>query len=64
MTEQEYKKYVKFLKNDKLSPVDLTLLHGIVGIVTEAGELADILKKAFVYNKPIDENHLKEELNS
>lgn len=38
------------------------LWHGILGLVTEAGELADALKKAHAYGKPLDEVNLREEL--
>ena len=37
-------------------------LHMVLGIVTEAGELADIYKKTFAYGKPFDEIAVVEEL--
>jgi NTP pyrophosphatase (non-canonical NTP hydrolase) len=37
-------------------------LHLAIGIVTEAGEVADIYKKAMAYGKVVDETHLREEL--
>lgn len=36
-------------------------LHAIIGIVTEAGELADAFKRYIFYNKPIDLVNIKEE---
>jgi NTP pyrophosphatase (non-canonical NTP hydrolase) len=37
-------------------------LHLTLGMVTEAGELADIFKKYIAYNKPIDWTNVEEEL--
>lgn len=37
-------------------------MHMALGMVTEAGELADVYKKALAYNKPIDYVNLKEEV--
>jgi NTP pyrophosphatase (non-canonical NTP hydrolase) len=37
------------------------LLHGALGIAGEAGELADAIKKAVLYNKPLDVENVKEE---
>jgi NTP pyrophosphatase (non-canonical NTP hydrolase) len=36
--------------------------HAIMGIITELGELMDIYKKHLFYGKPIDQEHLVEEL--
>jgi NTP pyrophosphatase (non-canonical NTP hydrolase) len=38
------------------------LLHMAVGISGEAGELLDAVKKAVVYNKPLDRENVIEEL--
>jgi len=38
------------------------LLHGGVGIATEAGELLDNIKKHLFYKRAIDETNMKEEL--
>lgn len=38
------------------------LLHAVMGIVTESGELMDALKKFLIYGKPLDEVNLREEL--
>ncbi len=35
--------------------------HGIMGIVTEAGELMDAIKKSKIYGKPLDRVNLVEE---
>jgi NTP pyrophosphatase (non-canonical NTP hydrolase) len=38
------------------------LWHGVLGLVTESAEMADVLKKQHAYGKPIDLVNLKEEL--
>lgn len=38
------------------------LLHGAMGLVTEAGELMDMLKKHVFYGKEYDEVNVKEEI--
>lgn len=37
------------------------LLHALLGMVTEIGEIADVLKQRLVYGKPMDEVNLVEE---
>jgi len=39
----------------------LQLLHAVMGMVTEAGELMDAIKRHVVYGKPIDLVNLSEE---
>ncbi len=36
-------------------------LHGLLGLISEAGEIADLFKRAVAYGKPIDPVHLLEE---
>lgn len=43
-------------------PSMIRLNHAAIGLVTEAGEFIDALKKHFFYNKPIDKTNLVEEL--
>jgi len=43
-------------------PETVRLLHAVLGITTEAGEIVDVLKKHIFYGKPIDEVNLREEL--
>jgi NTP pyrophosphatase (non-canonical NTP hydrolase) len=38
------------------------LLHATMGLVTEAGELMDTLKKYLIYGKPIDWTNVAEEI--
>ena len=40
----------------------LNLIHAGIGMVTEAGEFVDMLKKALFYGRPLDEVNLVEEL--
>lgn len=40
----------------------LDLVHAVVGVSGEAGELLDAIKKVWVYNKPIDRANIVEEL--
>ncbi len=45
-----------------MTPDEIRALHGALGIVTEAGELADAFKKNLFYGKPLDYVNLMEEL--
>ncbi|MCB9025822.1 MAG: nucleoside triphosphate pyrophosphohydrolase family protein [Bdellovibrionaceae bacterium] len=41
---------------------NVRLLHGAIGLATEAGEFLDALKKHIYYGKPLDRVNLAEEL--
>ena len=43
-------------------PTTLKLLHGSIGMCTEAGEFQDALKKHIIYGKEIDKVNLIEEI--
>ncbi len=45
-----------------LGKEDMRLLHGAMGLVTEAAEFMDALKKNIYYGKPTDVSNLEEEL--
>lgn len=45
-----------------LTPHNAHLLHMAVGVSGEAGELIDAVKKAAIYNKPLDRENVVEEL--
>lgn len=45
-----------------LNPEKLDLWHMATGVVGEAGELVDAIKKHVIYNKPIDIENVIEEL--
>lgn len=67
MTEKmNFGEYTKMALNTNVDlhnvDMDPNALHYVLGIVTEAGELADIYKKAYAYGKPFDRQHIKEEL--
>lgn len=42
--------------------VDERLQHGMLGIITEAGELGDVVKKHVIYDKPLDRDNIEEEI--
>ena len=52
----------KFPDGIHLSAEQAEILHGVLGVVTEAGEIADVLKKHLIYGKTLDKVNLKEEL--
>lgn len=56
-----YRKFVKAHFKEMLT-YRHSVLHAAVGISTEAGEILDVLKKAWVYEQPINFPHLKEEM--
>lgn len=60
----KYKSMVFKLKSRhfNIAPLNTDILHGAIGVVTEAGELLDSLKKTIFYNRPVDEVNLKEEI--
>ena len=66
--EQEHKKLVKeLIKNpldiiDSWDYVDADLIHSVMGISGEAGELLDAIKKTVMYRKPLDIDNVIEEL--
>ena len=65
MTNDEYLNDV-VLKNEQsilhTDNIDRRLLHSIMGIADEAGELMGAAKKALMYNKPLDTVNIIEEL--
>lgn len=64
------KKYVESVlktKSPHYNPENIhpDLVHSVLGLVTEAGELADIIKRAYFYGKgpeSVDRDHIVEEL--
>lgn len=45
-----------------LSPDKIDMIHAIMGISGEAGELLDAIKKHVIYNKPLDLVNVVEEI--
>jgi NTP pyrophosphatase (non-canonical NTP hydrolase) len=68
MTEDDYSEFVMKLCKPgsqvlkEMNQETAHLLHMAVGISGEAGELLDAVKKAAVYCKDLDLEHVKEEL--
>lgn len=56
-----YNQFVKNLMKGMNTPAE-ELHHAATGIAGEAGEILDISKKVWVYNKELDLNHVFEEL--
>jgi len=50
------------LIQQELSPRDCAIIHMAMGISGEAGEVLDAIKKYVIYRKPVDMEHLIEEL--
>ena len=48
--------------HDAMTPLDAHLIHMVLGISGEAGELLDAVKKATIYRKPLDRANVIEEL--
>ena len=61
MNIQEYGEYQLRLINDLGEP-SLNLAHMAMGIAGEGGEIVDIVKKNFAYGKPLDTEHIVEEI--
>jgi NTP pyrophosphatase (non-canonical NTP hydrolase) len=61
MKEYEYAAFVQRLMVNKNTGTD-GLMHAAIGIAGEAGELADAIKKVWVYNQPINFKNIVEEL--
>jgi NTP pyrophosphatase (non-canonical NTP hydrolase) len=47
---------------ESLSPEDAHLLHMLMGLAGEVGELVDAIKKAIIYGKDLDRDNAVEEL--
>lgn len=47
---------------NEIDAAGANLMHMALGICGEAGEIADALKKAAIYNKPLDRDNVVEEL--
>jgi len=58
MPNKDYSPVVSRLQETGL----MRTLHAAMGMSGETGELMDIIKKSVIYGKPLDQDHLKEEL--
>jgi NTP pyrophosphatase (non-canonical NTP hydrolase) len=65
-TEPTYDEFVAALTSKpsiNLDPQQVDIMHAIVGLTTESGELADqFIKKHLYYGKPLDKVNMVEEL--
>lgn len=65
---QEFTKMTLALAKDgsqikqELTPEQTNLIHMVIGISGEAGELLDAVKKHTIYQKPLDVVNVKEEI--
>lgn len=62
MSPNEYQTQALRSESTNYLPVHPRLLHGAMGLCTEAGELQDTLKKTIFYNHPLDRDNLLEEM--
>lgn len=61
--ERESIRYDQFVQRLlKQLPENLNALHIAIGLAGESGELADAIKKEYIYNKPRDLGNIAEEL--
>ena len=60
-TEDNFREFVDGLFRAKRSGID-GMLHAAVGMAGESGEVLDIIKKSWVYDKPLDREKLLEEM--
>lgn len=60
MTLYEYQMMAS--RTEKLLPLESALQHGLMGIMSESGELADTIKRTVIYNQPLDVENIREEL--
>lgn len=58
MNTQEYSRRALAVAGDQPQ-----FLHAALGIAGEAGEVVDIIKKVAMYGKPLDRDHLIEEIS-
>ena len=61
LTAAQYQEAAMRTSNDKLTIRD-HVLNGALGLFGEGGEVADIVKKAYMQGHPLDKAHIAEEL--
>ena len=61
LTAAEYQVAAMRTSNDKLTIRD-HVLNGALGLFGEGGEVADLIKKAYMQGHPLDKAHIAEEL--
>jgi NTP pyrophosphatase (non-canonical NTP hydrolase) len=62
MTPKEYSELALRTANDLGGRLD-NIMHAAMGIAGEAGEVIDLVKKTYAYEKPLDDKKLIEEVS-
>ena len=62
MRSEDYIKLVKRTESPTFGDVNQRIMHGVIGCVTEAGEMMDAMKKCLFYGRTLDKDNLKEEI--
>jgi NTP pyrophosphatase (non-canonical NTP hydrolase) len=66
MNDRDYEEFVagrcKSGAAIKMWPEDRHIMHMLFGVTGEVGELVDAFKKHFIYDQPLDVDHVLEEL--
>lgn len=52
----------RFKSRFRIDGIHEDILHGVIGIATEAGELLDAVKKSAAYGRPLDLVNMDEEI--
>lgn len=60
-TEADFREFVDYLFQSKRDGLD-GMLHAAVGLAGESGEVLDLIKKSWVYDKPLNRDKLQEEM--
>jgi len=60
-TQKDYAAFVDSRFKEMETP-EATLIHAAIGVAGEAGEIIDAVKKHWVYNQPLNEENLYEEM--
>lgn len=61
MTLEEYTSKILPIRNENYHVPKKDLIHGIVGLSSEVGELSDLLKKMFFHNSIVDREMIVDE---
>ncbi len=62
MKPDKFIEFVESLENNDLDLSNTRVLHAVLGIGGESGELVDLVKKSIVYHQPLKTDLVKEEL--
>lgn len=59
-TLKTFDKTSDFLKEDQVGDIDI--IHALLGLSGEVGEVVDLFKKVYFYNKPVDMDEVEKEI--